>query len=174
MKKPLVFFSVVGLLASFVIYEQLQAPGPTLVGSVAPDFTLKDREGQEVALGDYRNQLVFLNFWATWCDGCVEEMPDMVELNRLFADRPFQMLAVSVDTSWEPIQELYNTYAIEVPTLLDPGQQVKRRYKVLALPETFLIDGQGNVVRKYIGWQRWTSPRLMAELEQHLRSAEMQ
>ena len=123
--KPLVFFTIVGLVAGFLIYrEQTANPGGAVaIGATGPDFTLKDKDGKEVKLSDYRGKLVFLNFWATYCVPCIDEMPSMHTLNQRFKDRPFQMLAVSVDTNWKAIDAFYQKYGIDVPTVLDPGKR---------------------------------------------------
>ena len=101
--KPIFFFSLIGLLAAFALYNG--GGGNVAVGSVAPDFELKDPDGKLVRLSDFRGKFVFLNFWATWCEPCVDEMPAMMTLNETLKDRDFHMLAVSVDTSWEVIEE---------------------------------------------------------------------
>ncbi len=164
--KPFVFFALVGLLAGYAIYRESVAPDPTLIGSVAPDFELLDENGQTVRLSDYRGNLVFLNFWATWCEPCVIEMPDMMALNEKFRDRPFKMLAVSIDTSWEAVHEFYEEHGLDIPTALDPGRQVYTKYRALGVPETFFIDGNGNIVQKFISYRRWMSPQFLTEIEE--------
>ena len=168
----LVLFATVGLVASLVMFQPAEAPPPDPVDSLAPDFALLNEAGDEVRLTDYRGKLVFLNFWATWCGGCVDELPEMMELNSLLAGRSFQMLAVSVDTSWTPIVDFFDSNGIRIPTLLYPGQHVRLAYQVFAYPETFLVDGEGRIVRKYIGWHDWTSPKVFGEIEEHLLSVE--
>lgn len=164
--KPFVFFALVGLLAGYAIYRESVAPSATLVGSVAPDFELTDQDGQTVRLSDYAGNLVFLNFWATWCEPCIVEMPDMMALNETFKGRPFKMLAVSIDTNWEAVREFYEEHGLDIPTALDPGRQVYMRYKALGVPETFFIDGNGNIVQKFISYRRWMSPQFLTEIEE--------
>ena len=163
--KPFVFFTLVGLLAVFAIYRQSLAPDATLIGSQAPDFELKNRNGEVVRLSDYEGNLVFLNFWATWCLPCVDEMPDMMQLQERFEGRPFKILTVSVDTSWEAVDDFYEEHNLDFLTLLDPGRQIADRYKLTGQPETFLIDGDGTVRNKFFGDPRWLRPERLAELE---------
>jgi peroxiredoxin len=170
--KPLIFFTVVGSLAALLIYQEYQGPGPTLEGSPAPAFELSDENGAMVSLEDSRGKLVFLNFWATWCAPCVDEIPDMMALDRRFEGRPFQMLAVSVDTEWSKVHQFYRQHGFDLPTLLDPGRQVAGDYRVFGFPETFLIDGNGVVVRKFIGPRPWTDPQVVAGIEALVRAEE--
>jgi len=163
--KPLLFFSLIGLLAALAIYSG--GGGTIEIGAVTPDFELKGPDGEFVRLSDFRGKFVFLNFWATWCKPCVDEMPAMMTLNEALKDRDFQMLAVSVDTNWEAIEEFYAQYELNLPTLLDPAQAVSRgRYKATGFPETFLIDQEGYLQRRVIGPQRWADPRVIAQIEE--------
>ena len=169
--KPILFFAVVGLLAAYTIANYTGGSGAP-IGSIAPDFELKDADGNLVKLSDYRGKLVFLNFWATWCEPCVWEMPLMMRLHDTLKDRGFEILTVSVDTSWKPIEDFYDQNDVSFPTLLDPAQAVSRgRYKVTAFPETFLIAEDGHVLSHVIGPRRWDDPREVAEIEQYLDRA---
>ena len=161
--KPTIFFAAVGLMAIAVI---VSSEPPIGVGSMAPEFELPDGDGEIVRLSDFRGNLVFLNFWATWCEPCIEEMPDMMALHNAFEGKPFQMLAISTDTQWSAVEDFYEKYGLDLPTLHDPAQQIARgQYKVTGYPETFLIDGNGHILRKYVGPRPWTSPEMMAEIE---------
>ena len=173
--KPILFFGVVALLAGFILYSETGGidRSSLAVGSPAPDFVLKDQTGQEVRLSDYRGKLVFLNFWATWCSPCVDEMPEMDLMNRAFEGRPFQMLAVSVDTSWGLIRQFYDDHNIDLPTLLDPGRRASSLYQVFKFPETYIIDKQGRIVQKIVGPKRWADPQVMAEIDDMIRDQEV-
>src|ERR1051326_2425594 len=148
--KDIVFFLVVGSLAGYFVYKEVTRvgePGIINVGQLAPDFSIKDQNGHPVKLSDYRGKLVFLNFWATWCQPCVQEMPEMEALNKAYGDRKFQMLAISVDNDWKEVNQFYKDYHLTMPAFLDPGHQIANLYKVNKFPETFLIDGNGHVVK---------------------------
>jgi peroxiredoxin len=167
--KPVLFFLVVGSLAGYLIYKEATRegrPGVINIGQQAPDFSIKDENGQPVKLSDFRGKLVFLNFWATWCEPCIEEMPAMETITNAFKDKKFQMLTISVDLDWSDVKKFYKEYNLTMPVLLDPGQQVaKGLYKVTGYPETFLIDANGSVVKRVIGAARWADPQVMANLE---------
>jgi peroxiredoxin len=170
--KALIFFTVVGLLAALAIYQELEGPGPTLQGSQAPEFELKNFEGETVRLSDFRGKLVFLNFWATWCGPCIDELPAMMEMKKAFAGRPFEMLGISFDTSWDEVNSYLDENGIELSTVLDPAQINRVEFRTTGVPETFLIDGNGMVLKKYIGPWTWDSPNMIAEVEGYLERVE--
>jgi peroxiredoxin len=172
--KPIIFFLVVGSIAGYFVYQEVTrvgSPGVINIGQQAPDFTIKGEDGREIRLSDYRGKLVFLNFWATWCVPCVEEMPAMEVLKNSFKDRKFQMLAVSVDTNWDVVKKFYKEHNLTIPAFLDPGHQLSNLYRVFKYPETFLIDGNGYVV-KHTWVERWADPRVMATVETLIQQQE--
>src|SRR5688572_12044376 len=77
--------------------------GPAAQGELAPEFSFKDQSGKELSLSHLRGKVVLINFWATWCPPCVDEMPSMQQLQRRMANKPFELLALSVDDSWEAV-----------------------------------------------------------------------
>jgi peroxiredoxin len=170
--KPLLFFLIVGSIAGYFVYREVTRvgkPGVLNIGQLAPDFTLKDESGRPVKLSDYRGKLVFLNFWATWCGPCVDEMPAMEVMNKILKDRKFQMLTVSIDIKWEPVREFYKKYNLTLPVVLVPGQQVARDlYKATGWPETFLIDANGHLIKHVIGPARWADPQVLSQIENML------
>jgi peroxiredoxin len=173
--KPLVFFLIVGSFAGFLVYRQATksgSPGVVNIGELAPDFTVGDKEGAEIKLSDLRGNLVFLNFWATWCPPCVDEMPEMELMNRAFKDRKFQMVAISVDSDWEKVSTFYKDHKLTLPSYLDSGQKISSKYNVFKFPETFVIDRNGYVLKHYIGEQRWASPQLLASFDALIKEQE--
>ena len=166
--RAVLFFVFVGSIAGYFVYKEatrVGTPGVINIGQMAPDFTIKDQSGHPVKLSDYRGKVVFLNFWATWCVPCVEEAPEMEKLNARMKDRKFQMLTVAIDTDWKPVNEFYVKHGLSVPVYLDPGQQVARGlYKITGVPETFLIDANGHVVRHTFG-EHWADPRMVSYIE---------
>lgn len=119
--------------------------------------TVAGIEGLEkISLKDYRGSVVFLNFWATWCFPCLEEMPDMEKLYRRLKGTNFAMLAVSTDRSGsKAVRPYMQERGLTFPALLDPDRSVSRRYSVTSIPTTFLIDCQGHLVGKAIGAREW-------------------
>ncbi len=173
--KAIVFFLVVAVIAGYFVYKEatrVGTPGVINIGQTAPDFTIKDQSGHPIKLSDYQGKVVFLNFWATWCVPCVEEAPEMEKLNARLKDRKFQMLTVAIDTDWKPVNEFYAVHNLTVPVFLDPGQQIARGlYKITGVPETFLIDANGHVVRHTFG-EHWADPRIVSYIESLIRQQE--
>lgn len=170
--KPIVFFLVVGALALFFV---LREPRSTVVnvGDLAPDFSVRDETGKEVKLSDYRGHVVFLNFWYTTCVPCRQEMPDMELVNRVFKDRKFKMIPVSVDTNFDDVKKFYQDFKLTtMPMYLDPGKQVADQYNVFKFPETYIIDGNGIVLKHYIGGKTWSSPTYMSTIEEFVEKQE--
>lgn len=136
---------------------------PVGAGSEAPDFTLQDLNGKQVSLKDYRGKVVFLNFWATWCKPCGEEMPSMQALYSTLQGKPFEILAVSVDKDGrDAVAEFAKSYGITFPILLDGKGKTKELFKTTGVPETFIIDQNGIVAEKVWGPRDWSSPDSVA------------
>jgi len=124
----------------------------------APDFSLKDLNGKKVELKKFRGKIVFLNFWATWCSPCKEEMPHMEALYQQFKEKNFVLLAISVDYEGiKPVKEFINKYQYPFPVLLDPKCETLDLFEVKGIPTTFLIDKKGKMVGKAIGPRNWES-----------------
>jgi len=139
--------------------------GRVVVGSVAPDFTLNNLKGEPVSLSQFRGKVVFLNFWASWCPPCREEMPSMERLNEVFGSSDFVMLAVNVeDDGPRSVPEWLKENPYTFPILFDPQGQEKMRYGVTAIPETFLIDKKGVVVDRFLGAYDWSSVYTLKEI----------
>jgi peroxiredoxin len=134
------------------------------VGQVVPDFTLKDLEGRSGNLSDYRGKVVFLNFWATWCPPCREEMPAMERLNAVFEGKEFVMLAVNVEKDLEPVRAFLSQNPHSFAVLLDQQASVQNAYGVFRFPETFLLDKEGRLVERFLGARDWSSVEFMKRI----------
>ena len=126
---------------------------PTGLGSgkPAPDFKLKTLDGKEVSLSDYRGKVVLINFWATWCPPCREEMPLFTKVYRKYKGRGFEILAVSTDSSIDPVKKFVKEYKLPFPVLMDDGKVSTELYRVQGLPTSFLIDREGRIVKVRLG-----------------------
>ena len=147
-------------LALILLGEEV--PDPITRGSEAPDFELSTLSGdRKLALSELRGQVVLLNFWATWCKPCEDELPSMEQLYRLLGGggEGFELLAVSVDESREPAREFRQRYSISFPILLDSERRVSSLYQTRGFPESLLIDPQGRVVERYVGPRDWVDYR---------------
>ena len=128
---------------------------PGLVGTLAPDFTVQDAD-RKVTLHDLRGKIVVLNFWATWCPPCVEEMPSLVKMQSELNDRVV-VLAVSVDDDERSYHTFLKKNNVDLLTVRDPQQKSNELYGTFKFPETYIIDRNGVVQRKFIGPVDWTS-----------------
>ena len=135
---------------------------PGLVGNPAPDFTVQDAD-RKVVLRDLRGKTVVLNFWATWCPPCVEEMPSLVKLQSNLKDRVV-VLAVSVDEDERSYHTFLKKNNVDLLTVRDPQQKSNELYGTFKFPETYIIDRNGVVQRKFIGPVDWTRPDVVEYL----------
>lgn len=159
--------NVFGLQSSPLV-QQSKFKNPLQIGELVPDFVLQDEKGRSFQLSSFRGNYVFLNFWATWCPPCIEELPSMEALNFLWRTKNFSMLAVSVDDSWEIIFNFLRRLSREPSFLIlhDPSKSVSTElYGTTKFPETFLIDPEGRLIRRFDGAKPWNSPAVLSELE---------
>lgn len=144
-----------------------QAEKAAVEGNYAPDFTLKDLNGQSVQLSSLKGKVVLVNFWATWCPPCREEIPSMMKLNQAMQGKPFQMLAISIDEGGkEAVEGYFKKNGVSLPTLLDTDGEVSKRYGTTGVPETFVLNAKGLIVKKVIGPMDWGSPEVVAALDE--------
>jgi len=139
---------------------------PPLVGSPAPEIVLKDLQGQEVKLSDLRGKIVLLNFWATWCKPCKEEMPAMQASYDKLRDQGFVVLAVNELEDVDKVIEHIRTHRHTFLVVMDHDNRVANRYGVVGLPASFLIDRQG-VVREHIFGNLLTEERIAELVRQY-------
>ncbi|MBF0538751.1 MAG: TlpA family protein disulfide reductase [Nitrospirae bacterium] len=139
-----------------------QPPAPWLsegmVGSHAPDFSLKTIKGDTVSLSALRGKVVMLNFWFTWCSPCIEELPSMNLLYNKFKANGLVVLAVAMDDSPQPVEDVLRKTPFDFTILLDADRKVSRgKYNVYAQPMTFLIDKNGTIAKFYFGPVNWST-----------------
>lgn len=156
------------LLCSFVIACGERRPAPT-VGQPVPDFAVPSLDGTTVQLSDYRGHVVVVNFWATWCPPCVDEMPSLERLQKALGPKGLKILALSVDHSREDILQFKQEHALSLDILHDEGARVARSYQTFKYPETYIVDPSGILVAKVIGPRDWIAPRVIRELVELLK-----
>ena len=155
--KKLSFLILLFFLPLFIA-DSGQGPKVAEVDQPAPDFSLVDRKGKTWTLSELKGQVVFVNFWATWCPPCREEMPSM---QRLYAELPkdkFKMLAILNKDQPILADKFAAKHGITMPILDDQANNVGPEYGLTGLPETFIIDKQGILRKKFIGPAQWDSP----------------
>lgn len=137
----------------------LRSESPVRVGHPAPDFTFPDLTGKKVSLTDFRGKVVFVNVWATWCPPCREEMPSMQKLYERFKNEEFKILAVSIDSNGrEAVAPFMEKLNLTFPALLDPESKMWGLYGLTGVPESFIMDREGLVVKKIVGAIDWAAP----------------
>jgi peroxiredoxin len=131
----------------------------------APDFALQDLSGKKVGIKQFKGKIVFLNFWATWCGPCKEEMPGMEALHKQFKEKDFVLLTVSVDyEGLKPVQEFISKHRYTFPVLLDPKSETLDLFEVKGIPTTFIIDKKGRIIGRAIGPRDWKSQDVLSLL----------
>ena len=139
-------FRLAACVACLLLGAAAGAVGP---GDPAPDFTLTDLTGKNLHLADYRGKLVLLNFWASWCGPCLEEMPRFAAWQRQYGASGLQVIGVSMDDGDAPVRRLLAKRPVPYPIVLGDARLGERYGGILGLPQTFLIDRNGRVFARY-------------------------
>lgn len=134
-------------------------PSLRMIGFKARDFTVKDAD-RTVSLHDYRGKIVLLNFWASWCAPCVEEIPSLVQLQKMMGPK-VEVVAVSIDEDANAYHKFLREHNVDLLTVRDPQQRTSTMYGTTGWPETFVIDRSGVIRRKFVGPVDWTSPDIV-------------
>lgn len=123
-------------------------------------------DNQQLTLASLKGKVVLLNFWASWCPPCREEIPSMMKLNSFMAGKPFKMVCVSVDEGGKKaVEDYFKLSGYSLPTYLDPSGQAAKSFGITGVPETFVIDKNGVVAKRIIGGLDWSSPDVVAFIE---------
>lgn len=147
--------------------ERKQAVTKAEIGKPAPGFTLTDIQGKTWSLADLKGKVVLLNFWASWCAPCLEEIPSMVTLHGMLPSEYFAMVTILYNDRPDYAQNVVNKSGAKFPVLLDPDAKMARAYGLTGVPETFIIDPQGVLREKFIGPKDWKSDDAVALIEHY-------
>lgn len=120
----------------------------------APDFTLKSNSGENLRLAEQRGEVVMLNFWASWCGPCREEMPHLNKLNEEYKDLGFKLLGINVDEKRKDADRAIDRLKVAFPVLFDSDNSVAELFKVDSMPTTIIIDRDGNVQHLHRGYKK--------------------
>lgn len=132
----------------------------------APSISVVSLDGEQLKTESLKGKVVMLNFWATWCPPCREEIPSMIKLEKFMSGKPFQMVCVSVDKGGKKaVTEFFRNTGYSLPAYTDSTSQAAAVYGITGVPETFIIDKKGMIVKKVIGPMDWSSPEVIAFIE---------
>jgi thiol-disulfide isomerase/thioredoxin len=123
--------------------------------NATPVLVLEDLAGRRHSLADYRGQVVLINFWASWCHPCLQEIPDLIRLAETLKDRSFTLLAVNVGESKNGLPGFTRKMAEHMVMLLDPGSEAFERWEGMGLPSSFVLDGTGHIRYEAYGPVNW-------------------
>ena len=128
-----------------------QAAGAGHAGRLAPAFSLRDLSGRTLDSARYRGKVVLLDFWATWCAPCREELPQFAALQQKYRGRGFAVVGISMDDTVPPVQRFVRQYPVNFPVAMGSARLAETFGGVLGLPVAFLIDREGRIARRYDG-----------------------
>jgi peroxiredoxin len=156
-----------GLLVTVFAATSLASSG--LEGQLAPDFALKSSTGENLRLSEYRGDVVMLNFWATWCGPCRQEMPLLDELYKRYERVGFNLLGVNIDDDSRRAMQMIEELGVNFPVLFDARKEVSKLYEVDAMPVTVLIDREGNVRYVHHGYKPGYEDKYLDQIRSLLR-----
>jgi peroxiredoxin len=157
------FLNILLLLPLAVLPACNRGAHPAQTGKPAPDFTVSDGSST-VHLASYRGQVVLVNFWATWCGPCILEMPSLLQLHHQLPS--VAILAISIDEDPDAYSTFIARRHVDLITVRDPEQKAAKLFHTDMWPETYVVDRQGVIRRKFVGAQDWTN----AEIQSYLKS----
>lgn len=171
----IVILIVAVLVLFFIPKEEKGQRAVVAVGLKSPDFELPEIDsggkGQSMIwrLSELKGKVVFINFWATWCDECKKEKPSMQMLYEKMQGKPFQMLTIVYRDAPEKALTYMRENGFTIPVLFDEGNEISRSYGVRGVPETYIIDREGIVREKIIGRRQWDNPEAMQLIDRWLK-----
>ncbi|MCH8101177.1 MAG: TlpA family protein disulfide reductase [Proteobacteria bacterium] len=156
-----------GLVFSILAATSLASSG--MEGQVAPDFALKSTTGENLRLSEYRGDVVMINFWATWCGPCRQEMPLLDELYRRYHRVGFNLLGVNIDDDTTRALRMVEELDLHFPVVFDTRKEVSRLYNVEAMPATILVDREGKIRHVHHGYKPGYEDKYLDQIRALLR-----
>ncbi len=159
--------SVIGLVISILAASSLASSG--MEGQPAPDFALKSSTGENMRLSEYRGDVVMINFWATWCGPCRQEMPLLDELYTRYERVGFNLLGVNIDDDSGRAMKMIDELGVNFPVLFDARKEISKLYAVEAMPVTVLVDREGKVRHVHHGYKPGYEDKYLDQIRSLLR-----
>jgi len=167
MKLERIIHTLITLLLGVFVYVIFDSFHERLVvvGDSAPDFSITADNGRTITTSNFGGKLLVLNFWATWCPPCIEELPSLNAFQRQFANSGVVVVAISADKDEKAYRDFLARARVSFITARDPDNKINAEYGTLKFPETYIIDARGKVVRKIISNTDWMSERMLKDVE---------
>ena len=167
MKLERIIHTLITLLLAVFVYVIFDSFHERLVvvGDSAPDFSITADNGRTITTSNFGGKLLVLNFWATWCPPCIEELPSLNAFQRRFANSGVVVLGISVDKDEKLYRDFLAKARVSFLTARDPDNKINADYGTFKFPETYIIDSRGKVLRKIISNQDWMSERVLRDTE---------
>ncbi len=159
--------AIAALCLSVLAATSLASSG--LEGQAAPDFALKSSTGENLRLSEYRGDVVMINFWATWCGPCRQEMPLLDELYQRYSRVGFNLLGVNIDDDSRRAMQMIEELGVNFPVLFDASKRVSELYDVDAMPVTVLVDREGTVRYVHQGYKPGYEDKYLTQIRTLLR-----
>lgn len=156
-----------GLIVAAFAATSLASTG--LVGQLAPDFALKSSTGENLRLSEYRGDVVMINFWATWCGPCRQEMPLLEELYARYERVGFNLLGVNIDDDVHKAMQMIDELGVSFPILFDSRKEVSKLYNIETMPVTVLVDREGRVRYVHLGYKSGYEDKYLDQIRSLLR-----
>ena len=159
---------LLGIIFSALAATSLAASG-SLKGQTAPDFALKSSTGANLRLSEYRGDVVMINFWATWCGPCRQDMPLLDELHSRYERVGFSLLGVNIDDDSSKAMNMVSELGVNFPVLFDNRKEVSKMYQVDAMPVTLILDREGTVRHVHQGYKPGYEVKYLDQIRSLLR-----
>jgi cytochrome c biogenesis protein CcmG, thiol:disulfide interchange protein DsbE len=159
------------LFFAYAAAASAQAPIKPWTGGATPKLDLQGLDGRKVELSGLKGRVVLVNYWATWCEPCIEEMPSLERLQAKLRGRPFEVLAVNYGESAAKVSAFVSKMKLSLPVLLDPYKRSVEAWKVRGLPMTFLVDAEGHVRYWSFGASDWSEGEPLRLIERMMTEA---
>jgi peroxiredoxin len=162
-------FGTVILSTLLAMFAAVSLASSSLEGQAAPDFVLKSASGDNLRLSEHRGEVVMINFWATWCGPCRQEMPLLDDLYSRYQRVGFSLLGVNIDDDSGKAMKMVQELGVSFPVLFDERKEVSRLYAVEAMPVTVLVDRTGTVRHVHHGYKPGYEEKYLTEIRSLLR-----